>query len=82
MAITPAQVRGARAMLNLTQSELAVMAGLRRVAIARFETGVTEPNGSTLERLQAALEVAGIVFIETEAGAGVLLEKRTGGVST
>lgn len=73
MSITPAQVRGARAMLNLTQEEVATMAGLKRVAVARFETGVTDPHGSTLERLQSALEGAGVVFIESETGTGLLL---------
>jgi predicted transcriptional regulator len=73
MAITPAQVRGARAMLNITQDELAVMSELKRVAIARFETGMTAPHASTLEGIQAALEAAGAVFIETNAGVGVML---------
>lgn len=75
MPITPAQVRGARAMLELTQEELANKAGLKRVAVARFETGVTDPHESTLEKLQIALELAGVVFIESEAGRGLLLRE-------
>lgn len=75
MPITPAQVRGARAMLELTQEELANKAGLKRVAVARFETGVTDPHESTLEKLQIALELAGVVFIESEAGKGLLLRE-------
>lgn len=73
MPITSAQVRGARAMLNITQEEVATRASLKRVAVARFETGVTDPHDSTLERIQLALEEAGAVFIETDAGVGVIV---------
>lgn len=73
MAITPSQVRGARAMLNISQDELADMAGLKRLAISRLETGVTDPHDSTIERIQVALETAGAVFIETDVGVGVIV---------
>lgn len=73
MAITPSQVRGARAMLNLSQDELAAMAGLKRLAISRLETGATDPHDSTIERIQVALETAGAVFIETDVGVGVIV---------
>jgi predicted transcriptional regulator len=76
MSITAAQVRGARAMLNMDQEELARRAGLKRVAIGRFETGVTSPHDSTLQRIQVALEEAGVVFIETDTGFGVLLSRK------
>lgn len=74
MAITSAQLRGARAMLNLTQEQVARMAGVQRVAVARFEAGLTAPHGSTLERLRMALEEVGAVFIETAAGDGVMIK--------
>lgn len=73
MAITPSQVRGARAMLNMSQDELAEMTGLKRLAISRLETGVTDPHDSTLERIRDALERAGAVFIETDVGVGVIV---------
>ncbi len=73
MAITAAQVRGARAMLNITQAELAEAADVKRLAIVRFESDETSPHESTLAKLEAAFEGRGIVFIETEAGAGVIL---------
>lgn len=73
MTVTAAQVRGARAMLGITQSELAVAADVKRLAVVRFESGGTSPHASTLAKIEAALERRGIVFIETEAGVGVIL---------
>jgi predicted transcriptional regulator len=78
MPITPAQVRGARAMLNMSQDQLAEVTGLKRLAISRLETGVTDPHGSTLDRIQAALEEAGAFFMETDAGVGVLIGRDDG----
>lgn len=75
MGITPSQVRGARAMLNISQDELAAMAGLKRLAISRLETGVTDPHDSTVERIQVALEAAGAAFFETDAGVGVIAKR-------
>lgn len=63
-------------MLNMSQDELAARTGLKRLAIGRFETGVTDPHDSTLERIQIALENAGAVFIETDVGMGVIVKAR------
>lgn len=79
MVIMPSQVRGARAMLSISQDELAEMTGLKRLAISRLETGVTDPHETTLARIQAALEEAGAVFIETDVGIGVIVKQ---GVAT
>lgn len=76
MAITPSQVRGARAMLNISQDELAEMAGLKRLAISRLETGVTDPHDSTIARIQVALETAGAVFFETDTGVGIIVKRQ------
>lgn len=73
MTISAAQVRGARAMLGMTQAELAEAAGVKRLAIVRFESEVTAPHEATLAKIEVALEGRGIVFIETEAGVGVIL---------
>jgi predicted transcriptional regulator len=73
MAITAAQLRGARAMLSLRQEEVATAAGLSRLAIARFELEATQPREATLTRIHTALEKAGAVFIESEAGVGVMM---------
>lgn len=73
MTITAAQIRGARAMLNMKQSELAEAAGLSNKALTSIETGAASPRAATQDKLRSVLEAAGAVFIETDAGAGVLV---------
>lgn len=72
MTITPAQIRGARAMLRLTQGELAAKAGISQRSLAMIETEATQPREGTLDRLRKQLEELGAVFFESEAGKGVL----------
>ena len=65
----------ARAALNWGVRDLASRAQVSTNTIARFERG--DPlKGSTIERVQAAFEVAGIEFIpEGSGGVGVRLRK-------
>lgn len=69
------QIRAARALLNWSQTDLADRAGLSQTGIARIESGVNMPNSSTLDKIAAAFDDAGIEFI---ADRGV--EKRSGDV--
>ncbi len=74
--ITPEQIRGARAMLSLTQAELALRAGISTTGLNNIERGTSDPKASTLRAIQAALEAAGVQFHtdgETAAGRGVAL---------
>ena len=73
--MTPEQCRMARAALNWGVRDLASRAQVSTNTIARFERG--DPlKGSTIERVQAAFEVAGIEFIpEGCGGVGVRLRK-------
>jgi predicted transcriptional regulator len=74
--ITPQQIRGARAMLGLTQAELAALASISKTGLNNIESGATDPKASTLKAIQAALEAAGVEFIpENGGGAGVRLKK-------
>jgi len=43
-----------RRLSGLTQSELALRAGTSQAAVARFETGVSNPSTATLQRLTRA----------------------------
>lgn len=74
--ITPEQIRGARAMLSLTQAELAEKAGISTTGLNNIERGNADPKASTLRAIQGALESAGVQFIpENGGGVGVRLTK-------
>ncbi len=83
---TPSQIRGARAMLNLSQVETARLAGVSVETLKRLEgvrAGVAVGQGvsaDALAKVRAALEGAGIIFIaENGEGAGVRLRKAHNG---
>jgi transcriptional regulator with XRE-family HTH domain len=76
MSISPAQCRGARGLLGWSQSELSEASKTATKTVADFERGAREPYQRTLEDVRAALEKAGIEFIEENGGgAGVRLRK-------
>ena len=62
-AISPAQLRAARAWLNWSQDRLAQEAGVSKGAVNRFERDAGLPHATTAERLQKALEEFGIEFV-------------------
>lgn len=66
--ITLEQIRGARAMLGMTQAELAKLAGMSVTGLNNLERGLSDPKASTLRAVQAALEAAGVIFIERNGG--------------
>ncbi|MGH7057057.1 MAG: helix-turn-helix domain-containing protein [Acetobacteraceae bacterium] len=65
MKVTPDQIRAARALLHLEQTELAVRAKVSIVTIRRLETkqGSERVAPATLTRVRTALEQAGAEFI-------------------
>ncbi|MCQ9156805.1 helix-turn-helix domain-containing protein [Acidomonas methanolica] len=78
--ITSRQVRAARALLNWTQERLAEEALVALTALKRLESerglGVHE---GTSDQVRRALEAAGILFIESGQGRGVMLLHETSG---
>lgn len=75
---TPAQCRGARAMLGWSQDQLEASAKVAKKTIADFEREARQPYPRTLEALRAALEAAGVEFIDQNgSGPGVRLAKRS-----
>lgn len=62
--ITPQQIRGARAMLDLSQVKVAQQCGISKTALTNIERGISDPKASTLAAIQRALEAAGVEFIE------------------
>lgn len=71
MAISPRQIRAARALLGWPQAELAQKAGVHRNVLARLEAGRTDPKVSTLDAVVEALQAHGIIFFADSDGEGV-----------
>jgi transcriptional regulator with XRE-family HTH domain len=72
----PIQLKMARAAAGWGVRELAKKAGVTANTVTRIENGA-DAKQSTMDRLQRALEAAGIEFIqENGGGPGVRLRKR------
>jgi transcriptional regulator with XRE-family HTH domain len=70
--INPSQCRGARALLGITQQQLADLAGISKRTVIEFEGGIRVPLTTTSRSLQWALENAGIEFLRgNRGGSGV-----------
>jgi predicted transcriptional regulator len=69
--ILPRQIKAARALLGLGQSELSDLAGVGIATLKRIEAHL-EIRGAaaTVWKIQSALEAAGIEFIPAEGGKG------------
>ena len=73
----PAQCRGGRALLDMTQTRLAELAGLGLSTVVDFEKERRKVSEEAVQAIQAALYRAGIEFIEENGGGpGVRLRKR------
>ena len=70
--IYPEQIRAARALLGLNQTELATLAGVGVATVKRIEVGSGEIRGAaqTIWKIQTALENAGVRFIDADENAG------------
>lgn len=72
--ITARQSRAARALLGWTQETLADKARLSLTALKRLESeSGLDVYETTRDQTRRALEAAGIVFLSTDRGQGVLL---------
>lgn len=70
------QVRMARAALKISVRELSTLSGVADSTILRFEAGRGSILASNMQRIQGALEGAGVVFLPTDSqgGPGVRLK--------
>ncbi|UFW82890.1 helix-turn-helix domain-containing protein [Bradyrhizobium barranii] len=78
--ISPEQIRAGRALLGITQSELAERAGISTTGLNNIERGNADPKASTLRAIEAALSEGGVIFLSDgqsiDGGPGVRLAKR------
>ncbi len=75
--LTPDQIRAARALLRWSARELAARSSVHLTTIQRMEGqhGVLRGRIATLQKVQAALEAAGVEFTEPKrGGSGVRLQ--------
>lgn len=63
MSITTAQIRGARGILNWSQSDLAERTGISSTSIGSIENGQSTPRASTLQTIRRTFERNGIEFL-------------------
>ena len=78
-SITSGQCRAARALLDITQPELAEAAGLGLSTIVDFEKSRRDVSRAAVHAMQKALEKAGIQFIAKNGGGpGVRLRQSRG----
>ena len=76
--VTTRQIKAARALLGWSQSDLAEKSGVSEPTVARLESVDGELGGRelTIEKIRAAIEAAGVTFIEADGGGpGVRLRK-------
>lgn len=76
MMISPAQCRAARALIGLSQDDLAAVSKVSKATIANFETGKRSSYPRTLDDIRVALEAAGVEFTNDEQP-GVRMSRRS-----
>ncbi len=77
MLILPEQCRAARALLNLSQDEIAESAHITGPTIGGFERHGKAPTYNNLQAIRAALEAAGVQFIDPNGGGPGVRLRRT-----
>ena len=58
--ISPGQIRAARSIIGVKQSDLAKASGISLATLNNIERGVGDPRASTLDAIESALQDAGV----------------------
>lgn len=66
MAISTAQMRGARGLLNWSQQDLSERTDISSTSIGSIENGISTPRESTMQAITKAFEDAGIEFLPND----------------
>ena len=74
--MVPEQSWAARAWLDWSQEELAAKASVSLSTVRDFEKGRREPIPNNLAAMRAALESAGIAFVDSGGSLGISYVKR------
>lgn len=79
--ITAAQIKAARALVGLTQDDIAKATELSVQTIKRMESvGTERSTAGNVDSVKKALQAAGVIFLEdgeaTSGGPGVRLAKK------
>jgi len=75
MEMTPAQCRAARALLDMSQGELATAASVGMSTVVDFERSRREVSAEKIQSIRIALEIAGVMFTNGSEP-GVKLRKK------
>ncbi len=76
MEITEEQLIAARGILKWSQKDLARILGISPTQICEYERGL-RMSGKRMSEVVCALESAGVVFLDTPQGRGLILRKNT-----
>jgi transcriptional regulator with XRE-family HTH domain len=77
--MTPTQSRAARALIEWTQPTLAEAASIGLSTVVDFERGRRKVTKASVDSIRAALEAAGVIFVDENGdGPGVRLKKNRG----